>query len=119
MYSLLQSSLLGNDLLEEQLSNEGYFQSKIVPRFWKHKTKKIQYVLVVDDFGIKYINRNDLDCLIATLEKHNDVAVNLKGKEFIKIELDSDNGNGKVHLSMKPYLQKHYDNSIMSCLQTP
>jgi hypothetical protein len=45
---------------------------------------------VVDDFGIKYINKDDLDHLIQTLEKYYDVAVDLDGKEFVKIELDWD-----------------------------
>jgi hypothetical protein len=60
----------------------------------------------VDDFGIKYIKKTDLDHLIQTLEKHYQVAVDREGKEFLKIDLDWDYKNGKVHLSMAPYLQK-------------
>jgi hypothetical protein len=77
-----------------------------VPGFWKHNTKPIQFVLVVDDFGIEYLKQEDLDHLIGLLEKHYDVAVDLDGKEFVKIELDWDYKNRKVHLSMAPYLQK-------------
>jgi hypothetical protein len=55
MYGLPQSGSLGHDLLESRLNQEGYYQSNIVPGFWKHKTRPIQFVLVVDDFGIKYI----------------------------------------------------------------
>jgi len=40
------------------------------------------------------------------LKKHYDVSVDLEGKEFVKIQLDWDYKNGKVHLSMVPYLQK-------------
>ena len=58
-----------------------------MPGLWKHKTKPIQFVLVVDDFGIKYINKDDLDHLIRTLEKYYEVAVDLDGKEFVKIKL--------------------------------
>jgi hypothetical protein len=47
-----------------------------------------------------------LDHLIRLLEKHYDVAVDLDGKEFVKIELDWDYKNRQVHLSMAPYLQK-------------
>ena len=43
---------------------------------------------MVDDFGIKYLQREDLDHLIATLEKYYQVALDLDGKEFMKIELD-------------------------------
>jgi len=52
------------------LNDEGYFQSQIVPGFWKHKTKPIQFVLVVDNFGIKYLKREDLDHLIRSLENY-------------------------------------------------
>ena len=64
MYGLPQAGSLGQDQLEKRLNQEGYYQSQTVPGLWKHKTKTIQFVLVVDDFGIKYINKDDLDHLI-------------------------------------------------------
>ncbi len=70
---------------------------------------------MVDDFGIKYINKDDLDHLIQMLEKCYDVAVDLDGKEFVKIELDWDYENKRVHMSMAPYLQKalrQFDNIV-------
>ena len=117
MYGLPQAGSLGHDLLEQRLNKEGYFQSQIVPALWKHKTRPIQFVLVVDDFGIKYMKKEDLDHLIQTLEKHYDVSVDLEGKEFVKIQLDWDYENRKVHLSMAPYLQKalrQFDNIVPS-----
>jgi hypothetical protein len=51
------------------LNKEGYFQSQIVPGFWKHKANRIQFMLVVDNFGIKYLKKEDLDHLIQLLEK--------------------------------------------------
>jgi hypothetical protein len=97
------------------LNQEGYYQSQTVPGLWKHKTKPIQFVLAVNNFGIKYINKDDLDHLIRTLEKYYDVAVDLDGKEFVKIELDWEYENKRVHLSMAPYLQKalrRFDNIV-------
>ena len=64
IYRLQQSSSLGHDLLEEWLNKEVYFQSKIVPGFWKHRAHTVQYVLTVDDFGIKYTKEEDLHHLI-------------------------------------------------------
>ena len=106
MYGLPQAGSLGHDLLETRLNKEGYFQSQIFPGFWKHKTKPIQFVLVVDDFGIKWIQEKDLDHLIKSLEKYYDVTVDREGKEYVKIELDWDYKKRQVHLSMAPYLQK-------------
>jgi hypothetical protein len=71
--------------------------------------------LVVDDFGIKFIKQADLDHLIASLEKYYDVTVDIEGKEYVKIELDWDYENKRVHMSMAPYLQKalrEFDNVI-------
>ncbi|KAL7476512.1 hypothetical protein ACHAW6_002370 [Cyclotella cf. meneghiniana] len=90
MYSLPQAGCLGHDLLEERLNKEGYFQSKTVSGLWSHKIRDIKFVLVVDNFGIKYIKQTDLDHLIQTLKKHYQVTVDREGKEFIKIDLDWD-----------------------------
>ena len=49
------------------------------------------------------------------LEKYYDIAVDLDGKEFVKIQFNWDNENRKVHLSMAPYLQKalwQFDNIV-------
>ena len=49
------------------------------------------------------------------LEKYYEVAVDLDGKEFVKIELDWDYENKRVNLSMTPYLQKalrQFDNIV-------
>ncbi len=63
-------------------------------------------MLNVNNFGIKYFKKEDLDHLIDTLKKYYDVKVDPEGKELVKIELDWDYKNRKVHLSMKPYLDK-------------
>jgi hypothetical protein len=74
-----------------------------------------QFVLIVNNFGIKYFMTEDLDHLINTLKKYYDVKVNPEGKELVKIELDWDYKNKKVHLSMKPYLNKslHQYNNVI------
>jgi hypothetical protein len=117
MYGLPQAGSLGHDLLEQRLNLAGYHQSKIAPGLWKHKTRNLRFVLVVDDFGIKYLRKEDLDHLIQTLEKYYKVTVDSEGKEYVKIELDWDYDKGQVHLSMQPYLQKalrQFDNIVPS-----
>jgi hypothetical protein len=120
MYGLPQAGSLGHDLLESRLNTEGYYQSQIVPGLWKHKTRNLQFVLVVDDFSIKYLKEDDLDHLIKSLEKHYDVTVDKEGKEYAKIELDWDYEKREVHLSMIPYLLKalrQFDNVIPTKFQ--
>jgi len=69
-----QAGSLSHDLLEKRLNKEGYFKSLIVPGLWKHKMRNIQFVLVVDDFGIKYLKKEDLDHLIDLLKRYYDVS---------------------------------------------
>jgi len=59
MYRLPQAGLLANELLEQNLNKHGYFQSKLVPRLWKHTTRLISFTLVVDNFGVKYVGNHD------------------------------------------------------------
>ncbi len=106
MYGLPQSGSNSHNELKEHLNKEGYFKSILVPALWKHKTCPTQFVLVVDDFGIKYFTEDDLDHLADTLKIYYSVKIDPDGKELVKIELDWDYTNKKVHLSMKPYLDK-------------
>ena len=85
MYGLPQAGSLDHDLLEERLKKEGYFQSKIVSGLWSHETRDIKLVLVVDDFGTKYIKQADLDHLIQALKKHYEVTLDTDDKDFIKL----------------------------------
>lgn len=63
MYGLPQAGALGHGLLKTRLNQEGYYQIKVVPSLWK---KSIQFVLVVSDFVIKYLKKEDLYHLIQT-----------------------------------------------------
>ena len=57
MYGLPQAGLLAQELLEKQLNEKGYRQSKYAPGLWKHDTRAIQFMLVVDDFGINMLEK--------------------------------------------------------------
>ena len=96
---------------------ERYFKSPLVSALWKYKTRPTQFVLIVDDFGIKYFSKEDLDHLVNSLKKYYEVKVDPEGRELVKIELDWDYQNKKVHLSMKPYpdkLLRQFDKVIPS-----
>ena len=55
MYGLPQSVLIANELLDKRLNKCGYYQSKLVPGLWNHEWRPVQFTLVVDDFGVKYL----------------------------------------------------------------
>ena len=56
-YGLPQSGRLANDLLRTHLEKAGYYESATTPGLWCHKWRPIQFVLLVDDFGIEYVGK--------------------------------------------------------------
>lgn len=106
MYGLAQVGILANKLLNKSLSEHGYYQSTITPGLWRHCWCPISFALVVDNFGIKYINKADADHLIATLEQHYELYLNWKGALFCGISLDWDYNAHTVCLSMPGYVDQ-------------
>ena len=106
MYGLPQAGRLANKLLEKRLNKEGYYQSKLVPGLWKHKTRAIQFTLVVDDFGVKYERKRDAQHLMETLKRYYPVSEDWKGNRYIGITLNWDYQKRQVHLSMPGYVER-------------
>ena len=53
IYGLMQAGLLVQELLATKLATHRYTQSKLTPGLWTHKTRPIQFCLIVDNFGVK------------------------------------------------------------------
>ena len=106
MYGLPQSGLLSNQLLEERRSKHSYRQSKLVPGLWKHNWRPVQFALVVDNFGVKYIGEEHAQHLKKTLGQDYTVTTEWDRKRYIGITLDWDYKQGQVHFSMSNYIKK-------------
>ena len=59
MYDLPQAGLIAQERLNIHLATSGYTPVRHIPGFYTHNTRKIIFILVVDDFGIKYHHTND------------------------------------------------------------
>ena len=64
MYGLPQAEIIVQDLLEERLAEYGYSQSQLTPGLWKHDSCPTIFILVVDNFAIKYLADEDAHHLI-------------------------------------------------------
>ncbi len=106
MYGLLLAGILVQKLLEKQLNEHGYSQSKAVLGLWTRKTRPISFTLVVNDFGIKYIGKEHAMHLISILKQHYKISEDWTGSKYIGITFDWDYHNCKVHLSMPGYISK-------------
>jgi hypothetical protein len=105
MYGLPQVGIIVQELLEEQLAVAGYKQSKMTPGYWKHEWRPISFALVVDDFGVKYVGRENIHHLIK-LKSDYEIEVEWEGTQYLGITLNWDYNKHQVHLSMPGYVKR-------------
>ena len=106
MYGLPQAGIIAQELLQERLAKVGYHQSKIIPRLWMHKTRKICFTLVVNDFAIKYTKLENAQHLIDALKKDYTITIDWDTTKYIRLTIKWDYAKGKVHIYMPGYLPK-------------
>jgi hypothetical protein len=73
MYGLSQASIIAQDLLTKRLHKASYRQSKVTPGYWRHKWRPISFTFVVDNIGMKYINKTDVDHLTSVLSQDYEI----------------------------------------------
>ena len=67
----------------------------------------MQFSLVVDDFGVKYVGKEHADHLIKTLEGHYDkISVDWEGKLYCGITLEWNYSERFLDISMPGYIDK-------------
>ena len=106
MYGLPQAGLLAQQLLERRLQKHGYEQSNIIPGFCTHKWRPIQFSLVVDNFGVKYVGKEHVKHLMNALKEDYEISEDWEGAKCIGLTVDWDYERGEVHLSMPGYVTK-------------
>ena len=60
----------------------GYHEAATTPGLWRQIWRPVQFVLIVDDFGVEYIGRKHADHLIGVLNHHYEMSDDWEGKTF-------------------------------------
>ncbi len=107
MYSLPQAGIIAQNLLTKRLHKAGYQQSKITPGYWHHDWRPISFTLVVNNFGVKYINKEDVEHLASILKQDYEINIDWEGMQYLGLTLDWDYATCKVPLSMPGYIEKN------------
>ena len=99
MYRLPLSGILAQKTLEKRLNAKGYRQSGICPGFWKHDWRPIFFSLCVDDFRVKYVDKQHANHLINALKEDYKISHEWAGKRYIGLTIDWDyEKTGSPHL---------------------
>ena len=88
MYGLPHAGIIAQQLLQSRLNHHRYYQSRITPGLWKHKTRPICVSLLVDDFGVKYVGDEHAENLLAALRENYTVSPDWEGERYAGMTLD-------------------------------
>jgi hypothetical protein len=69
------------------LEEGGFYEHPMVDCLFIHKTRNIMFTLIVDDMGIKFAKKEDLEYLVSVIEPHWKLKVDLTGSRFIGMHL--------------------------------
>jgi hypothetical protein len=69
MYGLPQAGRIAYDRLKEFLAPHRYVPFAHTPGLWRDTHTNLVFSLVVDDFGVKFTDKRDAECLTSTLQQ--------------------------------------------------
>ena len=87
MYGIKQAPLLAYNFLLKNLQPYRYYPIPHTIGIWKHKSRPITFYLCVNDFGVKYLHKHDVDHLITALQQHYKSSIDQEGKHYCGFNL--------------------------------
>jgi hypothetical protein len=104
MYILKHAGLLANHLLQTRLAPFGYFPARHTPGLWLHKMRPIAFSLIVDDFAVKYVGKQQANHLRNALLKSYELTTDWAKKVYSGMSLKWDYKNRTCDISMPGYV---------------
>jgi hypothetical protein len=90
VWGLPQAGILANKCLGWKLAPFGFYESTHTPGLWYHESRPITFTLVVDNFGVKYVSKDDVNHLIMSIIKDYTLTKDWSGDLYCQIQLDWD-----------------------------
>lgn len=106
LYGLPHAGRIAQQRLHSHLAAHGYHQCAHTPCLYHHSTNSIFFSLVVDDFGVKFHNKADVDHLITTLQLLYPLRISWTGSKYLGFDIAFDRPHRHVTLSMDTYIAK-------------
>jgi Reverse transcriptase (RNA-dependent DNA polymerase). len=104
MYGLKQAGRIAYEALVAHLAKYGYSPSQTTQGLWTHATRSIQFILVVDDFGVKYTDEADVHHLIKALTDKYKISIDWNGQVYCGLHLHWNYTQNYVDVTMPQYI---------------
>ncbi len=118
VWGLAQAGILANKPLQQNLAPFGYYKCINTPSLWYHKTCPITFTLIVDNFGVKFIDKADVDHLIASIKMTYILTKDWTGDLYCGTKLGWDYVNWTIDISMPGCIKKNFKSMSMSFRQS-
>ena len=105
MPGLKQADRIANDRLKAHIAHFGFAPVTRTPKLWKYTTNPITFSLVVNNFGVKYVGKENADHLIQALQKLYNIPINWTGSLFCGLTIAWDYAARTCDISIPNYLQ--------------
>jgi hypothetical protein len=106
MYGLPQVGIIMQELLTKLLKKHGYTQSTTTLGLWKHKTRPISFSLLVNNFSVEYLGKENAQHLLQMVQQYYKCLCDWEGGRYCGLTIKWDYTGCKVHLSMPTYTRK-------------
>ena len=106
MYGLHKEAYVASAKLKRVLGLEGYVLSKFTLGLFTHKTRGIAFLLVVDDFGVRYTKRKDVKHLLKTIQDSYSVKTDQDSIFYLGVTLEFDYEGWTCKMLMPGYVKQ-------------
>ena len=106
MYGLKQAGLIAWEQLVRNLAPHGYHPVTHTTGLWIHKPTGTIFTLVVDDFGIRYTNREHAQQLFSTLQKYYTISIDWSGSKYCGLDINWNYDERWVTVSIPGFVAK-------------
>jgi hypothetical protein len=121
VWGLPQAGILANKHLRCKLEPFGYYESTNTPGLWRHKSRPLTFTLVVDNFGVKFVDKADVDHLISSIKTTYTLTEDWTGNLYCGITLDWDYVGHTVDILIPGYIKmklQEYKHIVPKKMQT-
>jgi hypothetical protein len=106
MYGLKQAGIIANRSLVKHLKTQDYEECKHTHGLFKHKSRPVFFSLVVDDFFVGYVGKDNVEHLRKCLAQRYTVACDWDATLFCGITMQWDYKKRLCDMSMPGYVAK-------------
>ncbi len=106
VWGLPQAGILAKKHLRQKLALFGYHESINTPGLWMHESRPITFTFVVNDVGVMFVNKDNVDHLISSIKTMYTLTKDWTGNVYCGIMLEWDYIGRTVDTSMPGYIKK-------------